>query len=220
MDRKKDTLSNYLSKKNLNFHFEKKILTQIFPLFNILYNQKFVHSDIHFENILLDEKNNLYLIDFGLVMHRDFCSDLNQKILYDVYLWAKEDHFCLLKTLLFFRKEHLLVKDNNYKKHRKKWIEYFQKHPIEWTKFKKYLYTQFSLHQKEDYKLCFDHFINNILTNSNTLSPKTEIYLYNVLTKIFLERMFLLFSLLYTNLVSIERKNFYLMFIQKNIADK
>jgi len=188
------TFNNYLSQYKLTNNIENKLCKQLNNIFTILHNQGFVHADVHFDNILKD-KNKYYLIDFGLVMHKDFCQSKNELDIYKLYLWAKEDFYSLLLKLLFQNNQNLLIKNNNYSVVRQKWIKYFKKYSNKWYEIKDCMNKIFNFKNNDDYYYCFQFFINNILSNSKQLSPKPGIQFYDMLTKIYLDRIFLIISI-------------------------
>jgi serine/threonine protein kinase len=207
MKKKKQTLLDYMNKNNqIN---EKNWIFQIWVLLSELNKQKFVHCDVHLENILI-ENGDLFLIDFGLVMHEKYLMDSNQKSLYDLYLWSFEDFFSFIKNLIFYKKEAHLIKNNDYQKSRRTWRLFFQKNPKSWIKFKKLFITMFDFKEKDDYKICFHFFVNTILSDSPMISPKQGVYKYDILCNIFLDRMFLLFFIIHSPLLSFQRRRLYI----------
>jgi serine/threonine protein kinase len=203
MEKKNQTCCDFLKTRKLSTSFEKKLITRICPLLSIIHKQGFVHADIHLGNILMDSED-LYLIDFGLVMHEKFCNgQIHDRLILDLYHWSREDFFTLYRQLLFYPQPHLLVKNNNYKRHRKQWKLFFCKHPDEWIQFKKILENCFEFQKRPDFKICFRYFITLLLSDSETLSPKPGVYLYDMLTKIYLERVFLLFAIYYPDKIKL-----------------
>lgn len=124
--------------------------------------------------------------------------------LYQVYLWARDDYYSLIKYFFFMNQESRLIKDNEYIKQRLLWKNYFKRYPKKWPYLKSILKKSFEMDKHEDYYCCFNFFINNILTDKSCLLPKEDIYIYNILTKIFLDRLFLFFSIFYPKINSIE----------------
>ena len=212
MKKKEKTLEDYRHGKEISIKTEKNWLAQMHEILIELKRQDFVHSDIHFRNILI-EGGKLFLIDFGLVMHRDFCCVADKKCIYELYLWAFEDFYTFLKNMIFYKHEKLLIQDNDYKKIRSRWKIYFHKNPKHWIVFKTRLKNLFDFESRDDYKICFYYFVNNILSDSPILSPKQGIYRYVILFNLFLDRMFLLFSILHTPILSSDRKKIYLEYL-------
>jgi serine/threonine protein kinase len=191
MDRKQESLEKHLRAHLLTVPLEKRVLLQMKEILGFLNDQGFVHADMHLKNIL-KQGNRFYLIDFGLVMHRSFCQTVQETMLCEMYLWSRDDFFTLCLVLVFFGQDGLRIKKNDYKKLRSKSIKYFSKQPVAWIEMKKTLQTTFDFHKHDDYLFCFQHFIQNFLTASSQLAPRKGIYAYDILTKIFLDRLFLL----------------------------
>ena len=220
MEKKKETLSKYLQKYKLTLSIERKIYKDIIPMLQLLNNQGFVHADIHLDNIMKDG-NQYFLIDFGLCMHKDFFHTLPEIKLSDLYLWSKDDFFTLCLNLLFQGQEKLRVKNNDYKKYRQKWIRYFTKNPKDWALLKKNLKRTFDFTGHDDFLFCFQFFLKNILSSSGILSPKPGINMYDMLTKVFLDRMFLLCAIWFPELIRLQlpsdRQIFYKNLVFKKI---
>jgi len=191
MDRKQESLEKHLRTHLLTVPLERRVLVQMREVLRVLNEQGFVHGDMHLKNIL-KQGNRFYLIDFGLVMHREFCKTVQENMLCDMYLWSRDDFFTLCLVLVFFGQDGLRIKKNDYKKLRHKSIKYFLKHPAAWIDMKETLQGTFNFRKHDDYLFCFQHFIQNFLTASSHLAPKKGIYAYDILTKIFLDRLFLL----------------------------
>lgn len=192
------TLADDLKKKKISANF----LPHVFRLLERLYEQEFVHGDVHFENILR-RRNEFFLIDFGLVLHPEFCATKYERDLHKLYHWAKEDFFTLLLKTLFYEHEHLLISDSNYAPIRKQWIYFFLRHPKDWHVCKILLEKLFDFGRHEDYYFCFQYFIKHLLTTSKHLSPRPGIQLYDMLIKIFLDRTFLICSIYYPHLIKL-----------------
>jgi hypothetical protein len=167
----------------------------------------------------MKDKSQFYLIDFGLVMHKDFYTTQQEIKLSELYLWSNDDFFTLCLVLLFHGQEKLRVKNNDYKKYRQRWIRYFTKNPNEWALIKKNVKKTFNFQGHDDFLFCFQFFIKNLLSNSTILSPKPGIQMYDMLTKVFLDRMFLFCAIWYPTLIklelSTERQIFYKNLVQK-----
>lgn len=191
MDKKQESLEKHLRTHLLTVPLEKRVLNQMRDILRLLNERGFVHADMHLKNIL-KQGNRFYLIDFGLVMHRAFCRTAQETMLCDIYLWSRDDFFTLCLVLIFFGQDGLRIKKNDYQKLRAKSIRYFSKDPRAWIELKETLYSTFDFKKHDDYLVCFQHFIQNFLTASSQLAPKTGIYAYDILTKIFLDRLFLL----------------------------
>jgi serine/threonine protein kinase len=218
MEKKKETLSKYLEKHKLSLSLERQVFKVMIPVLQLLKAQGFVHADSHLENIMKD-KSQFYLIDFGLVMHRDFYTTQQEVKLSELYLWSNDDFFTLCLVLLFHGQEKLRVKNNDYKKYRQRWIRHFTKNPNDWALIKKNVRKTFNFQGHDDFLFCFQFFIKNLLSNSTILSPKPGIQMYDMLTKVFLDRMFLLCAIWYPTHnkleLSTQRQIFYKNLVQK-----
>jgi len=214
------TLEKYLIKHELNLNDEKKIVKDVFKIFDILQKQSFIHGDVHFQNIL-KQGNKFYLIDFGLVMCKDFCMTKYEQDLQNLYLWSRDDNFTLLSHLIFHKNEHLCIKNNDYLKIRKKWIQFFSKNPNDWSFMKNVLEKIFDFSNKEDYHYCFQFYIKNILSANSSLSPKPGIQIYDMLIKIYLDRTFLISSIYFPKLIKLRlnkiRQDYYKTLISNNL---
>lgn len=214
------TLDHVLSKNDILYKYEKKIVTDMFKIFDILQKQGFIHGDVHFQNIL-KHGNRFYLIDFGLVMYKDFCMTKYEQDLHNLYLWSRDDNFTLLSKLIFYKNENLCIKDNDYLKIRQKWIQFFSKNPNDWCKIKDLLEKIFDFSNKEDYYYCFQFYIKNILSPNSSLSPKPGIQIYDMLIKIFLDRTFLISSIFFPRLIKLKlnkhRQDYYKTLISNNL---
>jgi serine/threonine protein kinase len=202
MSKKKGSVFQLIQQNNWSFTKEKVMLKQIIHILLILHKQGFVHADIHYANILY-EGLQFYLIDFGLVLFPKIEMDSSKSQLYQIYLWSKDDIYSLLRIFFFLHQENHLIQNNDYKKHRSLWINFFRKHSNQWTIFKSIIEKTFELQQYQDFSYCFHFFINHILSDHHSLCPKPNIYLYDILTKVFLDRMFLLFSIWYPHIDNI-----------------
>jgi serine/threonine protein kinase len=218
MEKKQCSLSKYLTNRSLTLNLEKKIYPNIIKALQLLGKQGFVHADMHLENIMKD-KSNFCLIDFGLVMHKDFYETQQETKLCDLYLWCKEDFYSLCLVLLFHDQKKLLVKNNDYSKYRKKWIKYFSKNPTDWAMTKKNIFKTFCFDGREDFLFCYQFCFQNILSPSSALSPKPGVHMYDMLTKVFLDRIFLMTSIWFPQLVKLElspeRQKFYKQIVFK-----
>uniref|UniRef100_A0A1Y1JRW0 Protein kinase domain-containing protein n=1 Tax=Photinus pyralis TaxID=7054 RepID=A0A1Y1JRW0_PHOPY len=64
-------LSNYLNKEEFSFEDITKIAYQIFLALNYIHEKKIVHRSLSTENILVQEKNNIKLFNYGLFYMTD-----------------------------------------------------------------------------------------------------------------------------------------------------
>lgn len=64
-----EILGNWLK---CNFKQTKSYLSQIIKIINFLKKNGIIHLDTHDRNILVDNNNNIYLTDFGLVLDMEF----------------------------------------------------------------------------------------------------------------------------------------------------
>jgi len=206
-----------LFQKKDQYALEKKMIHDIQKALLFLNKNGIVHGDIHFKNILFDN-NHFYLIDFGLAKHLDYLQNIYDKQLYELYIWSKEDIFRLITLVVFRKNQRLCIKNNNYKNIRKKWVDWFTKHSQDWIFMKQHLYKSFDFSNKIDFSYCLGYFFSKILTTSKRLSPKNGIYQYDILTKLFLERLFLYTSVFFPEIIGLDlskkKQNLYIRVIQ------
>jgi hypothetical protein len=196
MERKPGILSD-LQKSGLTPKTEARVIADMRRVFGILFRGGFVHADVHAQNILCNaRRSRFFLIDFGLVLHAGFCQTEGEAQVHSLYLWSRDDYFSLLRVLFFSGNEHLLIRNNDYKDARDCWRRHFQRLPKQWHRFKDHFRATFD-GSREDYRYCMEYFLDRVLSPDNGLSPSPGVYLYDMLTKIFLDRAFLVFAVYY-----------------------
>ena len=229
LEEKRMTLGKYIKTRSLTIVEEKTLFNNIVGAISVLYQQGFVHSDLHLENILLDQESSsssamqlqFFLIDFGMVMHKEWIKgNSSRQNLYVLYRWSKDDFFTLLLHVLFSKQPQLKIKDNDYKKNRLRWIDFFSKNAKEWGQMKKFIELSFDFKGREDFRLCLDFFFHNILCSKTTvLTPKQGIPIYDMLVKVFLDRFFIIFAILFPQEIGLqlskERANLYKLLLVK-----
>lgn len=181
-----------LIKTNYDLDIQLQIVKDMNVALSFLQKIGIVHGDLHLENVLYEAKNNhFYLIDFGLSLHKSLCFEKNKMILYHLYLWSKEDHCRLFLHLYLVQHTQFFIQNNNYKKLRKQWRKFFTSNPKSWSDIKQKILKSFDFENQSDYLSCIHYFFSKILTNSKSLCIKSGIYEYDVLTKLYLDRLFL-----------------------------
>ncbi|NDE13734.1 hypothetical protein EBZ80_02270 [bacterium] len=203
MERKPVVLRDLLSKE-LSLKTEARAIADMQAVMGVLFRNGLVHADVHAQNILCTaRKDRFYLIDFGLILHPRFCQTEGETQMYRLYLWSRDDYFSFLRLLFFAGNERLLIRDNDYREIRGVWRTHFQRLPKQWLRFKENFRGTFCLDDAPDYSYCMEHFLDRVLSDDGGLSPSPGVYLYDMLTKIFLERAFLVFAVYYPGQMSL-----------------
>ena len=94
-----NTLYDYLKSFNSTVVFKMIIFKQILNIVLELHNHNIVHNDLHFKNIILNNSNTIYLIDFGISFF-----DISKKKIH------KKKDIQSLGAILYY-----LIYKNNYK---------------------------------------------------------------------------------------------------------
>lgn len=117
MKKYKVSLGQYLKQLELDTEHENRDITkeemkkirdyfyQLMEIFNRLEDAKIIHNDLHLENLMIDENDNLRIIDFG---KSKIFEDIK-----DLHLF-RQKHYVELDEIIEFTKEYNFNNENLY----------------------------------------------------------------------------------------------------------